>query len=68
MAYAMGYKVFVTYQQLLNAVIYLFIYKVVVLIILIIRIIIKDYESAWFQKNYKTSTRIIKFNFSIFNK
>lgn len=26
MAYAIGYKVFVTYQQLLNTVIYLFIY------------------------------------------
>lgn len=34
MAYAIGYKVFVTYQQLFNTVIVFFLYKVIVLIIL----------------------------------
>lgn len=46
MAYAIGYKVFVTYQQLLNTVIVFFLYKVIVLIILIAKV----NESTWFKK------------------
>lgn len=46
MAYAIGYKVFVTYQQLLNTVIIFFLHKVIVLIILIAKV----KESTWFKK------------------